>query len=83
MRGEGQGVSTTDTGRVFVPADALTMRAQTIIAEKTGITLKYSDISAAIYEPLRALCAELAVGDCVELPTGLTLRVEYKPARHE
>jgi hypothetical protein len=66
---------------VFVPADALTMRAQTIINERRGVMVPYDTISAAIYEPLRALCAELTVGDYVELPTGLTLQVTFKPAK--
>jgi len=64
--------------RNFIPADVLTMRAQRILHDH-GFDIPYIPITDAIYLPLRALAAELIVGDTIELPDGTTLKVVWKP----
>lgn len=66
----------------YIPADALTMRAQNIIKERLDTMIPYTVMSSAIYEPLLALAKILVTGDTVELPDGTTLTVTWKPGQN-
>ena len=63
----------------YVPADSLTMRAQTIIRDRLDIIIPYDTITSAIYDPLRALEKILELGDTLEFPNGTTVTVTWKP----
>lgn len=43
------------------------------------LPLPYRDWESAYYEPFKALTETLSVGDTIELPSGMTLRVVFKP----
>jgi hypothetical protein len=62
----------------YSPLDALLVRAQ-IVLDKAGHKVKYDDMTDAIYGPMLELERLLNVGDSIELQTGLTLTVTFKP----
>jgi hypothetical protein len=63
----------------YSPMDALLVRAQISLRE-SGHTVNYNDMVSAIYGPLLALEMQLQIGDSIELQTGLTLTVTFKPS---
>jgi len=63
----------------YSPLDALLVRAQIALRE-AGHNVHYNDMVAAIYGPWFELEKQLQVGDSIELQTGLTLTVTYRPS---
>jgi hypothetical protein len=45
-----------------------------------GVLVNYEQINGALLEALSEIAeTQLNVGDCIELPTGATLQMTYKP----